>query len=739
MISDQRSAISSQLRAESRLVTDKLSHLAAGLRPLGLPLGVIGVIMALYGQAQLHAGHDEARYGWLLVLGALYFGIGLADVALERPADEVGQTERPWLWALGLAGAAVGLLSYRYFGNNTFSAPGTVLWLGGLAAFLASFGAVESLWHWLKTRARALSEHKGIVIPWTGLALVAIVLVAIVLRFDRLDIIPGDMGEDLPHNFNNAKSILNGDFSIFFPSYPGREGMMFYLQALYGRIFGLSYYGLKATSALIGIATVATIYVVARDLYSAEVGLYAALFLAVSRWHVTISRMGLRLILMPLFVLIVIGLLARALRSRRRLDFALLGLALGLGMYTYNAWLVVPPAAIAIILVYQLVQPATEDGGWTPPGIRLPSFVLRAWHIRSVLPGILIALFTALLVFVPLGRYAHDYPEQYGQRIASRLTGVEAQLPTNIPLVFLENLKKSALMFNVRGDGVARYNIAFEPHLGPVSAALMLAGLAYALARWRRGHNLALILMLLATILPPALAIAFPNEVPNAGRGSGALAPAFLLVALPLPSLRRRLTAAMQARKSLRLTLRAEASPLDPGLVATGQAPPPVQAACQGWQLSLNPIALTGPLLALGYALLILTETQTTAYAYFVRYPDQMNLHNYDMSGAIARTIDELWPNGPVYTVITPYWYDGNAVRAQLQIAPSTWQNEIWPDDFGPDKPPLANLHGKAAFIVHPSDQRSIQILQQFFPKGVLVAHPDNSGGIAFYTFIGER
>lgn len=739
MISDQRSAVSGQLRAESRLLTEKLSRLATSLRPLGLPLGAVGLIMALYGQARLHAGHDEARYGWLLALGALYFGIGLADVALERPADEARQTERPWLWALGLAGAAVGLLSYRYFGNNTFSAPGTALWLGGLATFLVSFGAAESLWNWLKTRARALSEHKGIVIPWTGLVLLAILLVAIVLRFDRLDIIPGDMGEDLPYNFNNARSILNGEWSIFFPSYPGREGMMFYLQALYGRIFGLSYYGLKATSALIGIATVATIYVVGRDLYNAEVGLYAALFLAVSRWHVTISRMGLRLILMPLFVLIVIGLLARALRSRRRLDFALLGVALGLGMYTYNAWLVVPPAALAILLVYPFVQPATEDGRWTADATHPSTLILRLRHVWNVLPGILIALFTAVLVFVPLGRYAHDYPEQYSQRIASRLTGVEAQLPTNILRVLLENIEKSALMFNVRGDGVARYNVAFEPHLGPMSAALMLAGLVYALARWRRGYYLALLLMLLATILPPALAIAFPNEVPNAGRGSGAIAPAFLLVALPLPALRRRLAAAVQARRSLRLTLRAEAPPLDSGPVATGQASPPIGAAVQSWQLSLNPTALIGPLLALGYVLLILAETQATTYDYFVRYPDQMNLHNYDMSGSIARTIDELWPNGPVYTVITPYWYDGNAVRAQLQVAPSTWQNEIWPDDFGPDKPPLANLHGKAAFIVHPSDQRSIQILQQFFPKGVLVAHPDNSGGIAFYTFIGER
>ncbi|MER3458934.1 MAG: hypothetical protein C4309_10180, partial [Chloroflexota bacterium] len=86
-------------------------------------------------------------------------------MALEREG-QVEADERPWLWPLGLAGGAMGLLSYQYFEENTFTPLGTALWLGGLLAFLASFGAAHSFWRWLQARIRALRASPGMVIPW---------------------------------------------------------------------------------------------------------------------------------------------------------------------------------------------------------------------------------------------------------------------------------------------------------------------------------------------------------------------------------------------------------------------------------------------------------------------------------------------------------------------------------------------------------------------------------------------
>ena len=73
------------IRLGPPMIRPQLSRLAANVRPLGLPLGIAGLVMALYGQAQIHAQKDATPNGWLLAVGALYFGIGLADVAIEKP------------------------------------------------------------------------------------------------------------------------------------------------------------------------------------------------------------------------------------------------------------------------------------------------------------------------------------------------------------------------------------------------------------------------------------------------------------------------------------------------------------------------------------------------------------------------------------------------------------------------------------------------------------------------------
>jgi len=69
-----------------------------------------------------------------------------------------------------------------------------------------------------------------------------------------------------------------------------------------------------------------------------------------------------------------------------------------------------------------------------------------------------------------------------------------------------------------------------------------------------------------------------------------------------------------------------------------------------------------------------------------------------------------------------PYWYDGNAVRAQLRRTDPNWNNEL--DTLDPDKPPLAGPAGRYMVIVHPDDQASLQALRQAF----LVHSPSQPG-----------
>ena len=103
----------------------------------------------------------------------------------------------------------------------------------------------------------------------------------------------------------------------------------------------------------------------------------------------------------------------------------------------------------------------------------------------------------------------------------------------------------------------------------------------------------------------------------------------------------------------------------------------------------------------------------------------------------MARTIDDFADDGPSYIVPMPYWYDGNAVRAQLRIEDQDWRNEV--TALQPDEPPLSTLEGEAMFILHPNDDRSLGVLRGFFPKGVALQHIDYDGNTSFITFYGER
>ena len=71
------------------------------------------------------------------------------------------------------------------------------------------------------------------------------------------------------------------------------------------------------------------------------------LFMAVSRWHLTLSRWGWNELMPPLFLVLALYFLIRGLKGRKALDFVLGGVLCGLMVYTY----VGSRLAVAIVLV----------------------------------------------------------------------------------------------------------------------------------------------------------------------------------------------------------------------------------------------------------------------------------------------------------------------------------------------------------------------------------------------------
>ena len=135
------------------------------------------------------------------------------------------------------------------------------------------------------------------------LVLLTLMGIAAALRLYRLDSLPPGFDVDEAYNMLDALDIVRGKHSVFLPANAGREALYSYLQALMVLILGKQVFALRLTSALIGIATVGATYVLVSNLpvcRARTLALLAALLLALSFYHLTFSRYGIRSIMTPL-------------------------------------------------------------------------------------------------------------------------------------------------------------------------------------------------------------------------------------------------------------------------------------------------------------------------------------------------------------------------------------------------------------------------------------------------------
>ena len=627
---------------------------------------------------------------------------GIAGGASVTAAVAMGAASRPWralsermlgggaparrlAWTArdtaALASLAVlGAAAFYRFAGNRFSALALATWLPGFAvlgmaawprgAARRALDALHRCWH-----------DGGFRVRWRHLALLAAMALAAFLRLYRIGEVPLEMGCDLPHNYDNIRQILSGELPVFFPSHPGREGLFFYLAAPLAAVMGLSHTTIKVAAVLIGVLTVPLVYLLGRELCDREVGLVAACLLAVSHWHVILTRVGYRAAVLPPVLALLWLSLARATRTGGRTSYALAGLFLGSAFYTYNAAMVLP-----LLVVLLLLDEALAGG---------------RRRLASHGPGLALLAVTAAWVLIPLARYAYDEPLQYTYRVATRLTDLEQPLPGDLLGTLGRNVGRALAMFTYEGDAVFTTNVAFLRQLGFVPAVGFVLGIGCCLWRWRDG-GLALLSGLGVMLLPSILALAFPHEVPSAVRSIGALPAAMLLAALGL----------VQARRALGGAL---------GTVA------------------VEPIARRagGALLAIGAALLLGGETRATYTAYFRDYVWQQPDHNYSISLEMARAIEAFGNAGGSYILTAPHWYDGNAVRVQLGRTPEEWDLEL--TELAPGEPPLDGRPGKVMVIVHQQDAAALDTLRAAFARSIVLPHAKYDGTPAFLAFYGER
>ncbi len=242
-------------------------------------------------------------------------------------------------------------------------------------------------------------------------------------------------------------------------------------------------------------------------------GFVLAFLLAVSRWDINWSRIGMHGVTVPFFELLTVGLLLRALKRQRLLDYTLAGLCIGMGLCFYVPLRLFP---VVIGLFFLAVWAVRHD------------FIRLSWR------GFILIGLGVIIASVPVTQFAIHNPSAFLDRM--RVTSIfEGKSSQEAWTSVAQTTREHLLMFNYHGDNNGRHNLVGEPMLDPVSGTLLVLGLGLSLWRIRQPGSFLLIAWLFLMLAPGIFALDF--ESPQSLRAIGSLPAAYLLAVVPIDAL----------------------------------------------------------------------------------------------------------------------------------------------------------------------------------------------------------
>ncbi len=542
-------------------------------------------------------------------------------------------------------------------------------------------------------------------LPGSTVALLLITALATFLRFWRLDAVPPGFHYDEAYEALEAWRVLTqpGYHPIFFAGNFGVEPAFIYLTALAFKLAGATPLVMRAVAGISGTLTVPALYALGRELVRNDermppaLPLLAALALAINRWHLHFSRVGIEPVLVPLLLTLMLWAFWHARRTGRLAAWLAFGALAGLGPYTYPAGRLLPVIAFGLGL-WTLVRGRSgageQRGIFTPPLLRASAPLLFAGLV-------------ALAVFAPLALHWAQHPDQLLLR-SSQIAAAPANAAGGAPA---RNLLATLGMFSFRGDLDPRNNQPGVPVLDVLMSIPFFVGLAAALWRGRRpafgGMLLAGLIMLAPTV--------FSEYAPHFRRGLGAAPVVALLCGLGLAILLGRNDSESVAQQE--------------GKAQPGEAQGP-RAAKQPSQPSDEQIAaaldrLRGIGRAVIVGVILAGSLGFTAAVYFERWAN---------SPAVFYAYDQgLWEIGQ-YVLSLPA---DEAVYVTPRPVTDTTLAFAWREGR-----PVRHFDGRHAFVAAPAGRAATYVVieHEDFRGGPLLRtlYPDAVEAKVFYDRVGK-
>lgn len=186
---------------------------------------------------------------------------------------------------------------------------------------------------------------------------IAIVILAFILRFNKVTSDPPSLNWDEISIGYNAYSVLKtgrdewGELMpVHFKSYGEYKlPVQIYASIPAIAIFGLNDFSVRLTPVIYGALTVLFLYFLAKKLLGKEIGLISAFLLAISPWHIQLTRASFESSFSVFWVVLGAMLFIKGFESKKYWIFSVLPFAIAI--YTYNAARVFVPVFLLTLFV----------------------------------------------------------------------------------------------------------------------------------------------------------------------------------------------------------------------------------------------------------------------------------------------------------------------------------------------------------------------------------------------------
>lgn len=390
----------------------------------------------------------------------------------------------------------------------------------------------------------------------TKIALAFVLALAFFLRFYNLGNYPALNADEAALGYNAYSLLETGrdehgnPWPIHFQSFNDyKPGLYVYLTLPFVKLFGLSVLPVRFPGALLGVVTVFLVYLLAKQLFTEKnkadltargslTGLVAALFIAISPWHIHFSRGAWEVNAATTFILLGVYLTISFLQKKIWLKRFFAAMSFIAAMYAYHAArIVVPLILVGIDVFYWKQLEITKHIKKYMLIILLSSFVLLPL-LRDMLGPAGLARATGVSIFSDPGVVARIEEQR---NTYSNPNSIKAKLlhnrPVNYSIEFIENWLQhysSAFLF-IQGDEIQRNKVPAMGQMYIYSAILLSIGLLSLIKSKTLNHSTKLVLLWWLAIAPSAAAITFQS--PHALRAQNMVVPLEIISAYGFVSL----------------------------------------------------------------------------------------------------------------------------------------------------------------------------------------------------------